>query len=248
MQPTGSFLVLAVSFTTPLHVRALPGGAEIAHGAFLAGLMSGPVRTVFFDHHASVQVYLTPPGAHRLLGVPGRETAGHVTPLADLVPRWGRDLPGRLAEAPGWPQRFSIVLDELARLAGSGAPADTLVEWAWTQLQHTGGQARIADLAQHSGWSVRQVRARFDAVAGVPPKVAAQIIRFERLHAELERCSLGELAVRHGFADQSHLTREVQRFAGESPLALARARRPTAFTVLGGDPDPPGSSPRRPRE
>ena len=77
------------------------------------------------------------------------------------------------------------------------------------------------------------MRARFDAVAGVPPKIAAQIVRFERLHAELGRWTLGELAARHGFSDQSHLAREVRRFAGESPLALARARRPTAFTVLG---------------
>ena len=232
VQPAGSFLVMEVSFTTPLHVQVRPAQADTAPGAFLAGLMPGPVRTVFYGRHASVQIYLTPPGAYRLLGVPGRETTGHVLPLVDLVPRWGRDLPDRLAEAKGWPQRFTTVIDELALLARAQAPADTLTEWVWSQLQHTGGQARIADLAQHSGWSVRQVRARFDAVAGLPPKVAAQIIRFERLHAELERWSLADLGARHGFSDQSHLTRDVRRFAGESPLALTRARRPTVFTVL----------------
>ena len=242
VQPAGSFLVLEISFTSPLHVRALPAGAETAHGAFLAGLMPGPVRTVFFDRHASVQIYLTPPGACRLLGMPGRETAGHVLPLADLVPRWGHDLPDRLAEAPGWPQRLAIVVGELVRLAGAGAPADALVEWTWSELQRTGGQARIADLARRSGWSVRHVRARFDEVTGVPPKVAAQIIRFERLHAELGSRSLGALAARHGLSDQSHLTREVRRFAGETPLALARARRPTAFTLLGTRPLPSPTS------
>lgn len=240
VQPAGSYLVMEVSFTTPLHVQAHPAEADTAHGAFLAGLMRAPVRTVFYGRHASVQVYLTPPGAYRLLGVPGRETTGHVLPLVDLVPRWGRDLPDRLAEAPGWPQRFTTVIDELALLARAQAPPDTLTEWVWSQLQRTGGQARIADLAQHSGRSVRQVRARFDAVAGLSPKVAAQIIRFERLHAELERWSLADLAARHGFSDQSHLTREVRRFAGEAPLALTRARRPTAFTVLARPPPPGG--------
>ena len=86
------------------------------------------------------------------------------------------------------------------------------------------------------------MRARFDEVTGVPPKVAAQVIRFERLHAELGSRSLGALAVRHGLSDQSHLTREVRRFAGETPLALARARRPTAFTLLGTRPLPSPSS------
>lgn len=159
VQPAGSFQVLEVSFTTPLHVGELQTRAEAAHEAFLAGLMPGPVHTVFFDRHASVQIYLTPPGAYRLLDIPGRETAGHVLPLVDLIPRRGRDLPDRLAEAPGWSQRFTMVIDELALLAGAQAPADALTEWMWSQLQHTGGQARIADLAQHSGWGVRQVRA-----------------------------------------------------------------------------------------
>ncbi|WP_434619488.1 helix-turn-helix transcriptional regulator [Arthrobacter sp. A5] len=231
VQPAGSLLLLEISFTAPLLVRELHAvaGTEIAHGAFLAGLMLGPVRTVFFDRHAPVQIYLTPLGAYRLLGVPGRETAGHVTPLADLVPRWERDLPDRLAGAPGWHQRFTIVIDELIQHAGYGPAADALTEWAWAELQRTGGQIRIAALAQRSGWSVRHLSKRFDDVTGISPKGVAQVIRFERIHAELERWSLAELAARHGLSDQSHFSREVRRYAGESPLALARAQRPTAI-------------------
>jgi AraC-like DNA-binding protein len=207
-----------------------------SHGPFLAGLMPGPMRTVFFDRHASVQVYLTPSGAHRLLGVPGRETAGRVTSLADLMPRWGRGLPGRLAAVPGWHQRCMVVIDELIRLAADGLPADELTEWAWSQLQRTGGQMRIADLAQRSGWSVRHLGKSFNDVTGLSLKSAAQLIRFERIHAELESRSLSDLTARHGLSDQSHLSREVRRYAGESPLALARARRPTALTAIGACP------------
>ncbi|MDJ0356691.1 helix-turn-helix transcriptional regulator [Paenarthrobacter sp. PH39-S1] len=238
VQPAGSLLMLEISFTTPLHVRELhaDAGTEMAHGAFLAGLMPGPVRTVFFDRHASVQIYLTPLGAYRLLGVPGRETAGHVTPLADLVPRWGRDLPDRLAGAPEWHRRFTIVVDELIQQAGYGPAADDLTEWTWAELQRTGGNVRIAALAQSSGWSVRHLSQRFGDVTGISPKGAAQVIRFERVHADLETESLGDLAARHGLSDQSHLSREVRRYAGESPLVLALARRPTAFTAIGTHP------------
>lgn len=74
--------------------------------------------------------------------------------------------------------------------------------------------------------------ARFDDVVGVPPEVAAQISRCERLHAEPERGGPGELAARLGVSGQSHLAREVRRPAGGTPPALTRARRPTEFTVL----------------
>ena len=41
------------------------------------------------------------------------------------------------------------------------------------------------------------------------------------------------IAVRYGYADQSHLTRDVQRREGESPRVLAAARRTTPATALG---------------
>lgn len=238
VQPAGTLLVLEVSFTTPLHIRTLSADseAEVAHGAFLAGLMTGPVRTVFFGRHASVQIYLTAIGAHRLLGVPGRETAGHVQSVADLLPRWGQELPERLAEAPSWHQRFTLVIAELCRLAERAGPVDPVAQWTWAELQRTGGQLRISELAQRSGWSVRHLSKRFTVATGVSPKTAAQVIRFERIHAELSTRDLAELAARHGLSDQSHLSREVRRYAGESPLALARARRPTAFTAIGTSP------------
>jgi AraC-like DNA-binding protein len=62
------------------------------------------------------------------------------------------------------------------------------------------------------------------------------VVRFERVNADLGSAPLAELAMKHGYADQSHLTREVTRYAGEPPLELARARRPTVHTALGVHP------------
>lgn len=237
-QPAGSVLVLEISFTTPLKICPFgqSAGTATVCGAFVAGLMSGPVRTVFFGRHISVQVYLTPLGAYRLLGIPGHETAGQVAPLVELAPRWAAHLPDRLAEAASWRERFAILDDVLLRLSADERPTDELVQWAWAALLRTGGQVRIAELASRSGWSARHLGTRFLAVTGVTPKQAAQVVRFERIHADLERWSLSEVAARHGLADQSHLCREVRRYAGESPAALARANRPTAFTAMGARP------------
>lgn len=235
VQPAGSLLVLELSFTTPLLIEWQRPDAEgaVAFESFLAGLMARPVSTFFDGRHTSVQIYFTPMGASRILGVPARETVGRVVPLSDVVPLLSRDLPDELVELATWAERFAVVDRYLTGLAASAPPADPLAQWAWSELQLTGGGSRIADLAHRSGWSARQVRSRFGQAVGVSPKSAAQVIRFEHAHAELASFRLDLLAARHGYADQSHLSREVRRFAGESPLALARARRPTAHTALG---------------
>ena len=73
---------------------------------------------------------------------------------------------------------------------------------------------------------------RFSEQIGVTPKAAVGVVRFVNACADLGRLPMAEVATRHGYADQSHLTREVVRFAGESPTALIAARRPTAYTAL----------------
>jgi hypothetical protein len=40
------------------------------------------------------------------------------------------------------------------------------------------------------------------------------------------------------FEEGGHLTREVVRYAGESPMALVAARRPTAYTALDAAQEP----------
>lgn len=234
VQPAGSLLVLEISFTTPLNIGLGDGhDTDQAHHAFLAGFMPRPVRTEFVGRHASVQVYLTPSGASTIFGLPGRHIAGHVTPLTDLVPHMGANLPDKLADASSWAQRFKIVDEALLDLWAAAAPPDPLVDWMWATLNTSGGQTRISDLSRRSGWSTRHLTARFTDVVGIPPKRAAGVIRFERVHREQNFVPLAELAARHGYSDQSHLTREVRRYSGESPVQLAREERPTAFTAIG---------------
>jgi AraC-like DNA-binding protein len=88
----------------------------------------------------------------------------------------------------------------------------------------------VAGLADRIGFSERHLRRRCVAALGYGPKTLDRILRFQcfrRLAARDGRLSLAELAAAAGYADQSHLTRECLRLAGETPAAhLAGARRP----------------------
>lgn len=235
VQPAGTLAVVEVSFTSPLRITdvSIAQSPTHEHHAFVAGLMPRHVNTAFFGRHASVQIYIEPLAAPRIFGVIGRDLAARVIGLSDLAPSLGNVLPDRLAHAADWRERFEIVDSALLELWAAAAPPDPLVDWMWGQLAGSGGQVRIAELARRSGWSERLLSARFTKAVGVSPKQAAGVIRFERVHSALGGAlSLAELAIRHGFADQSHLTREVRRYSGESPLTLARAQRPTAQTAI----------------
>ncbi|MFE6506875.1 helix-turn-helix domain-containing protein [Nocardioides sp. NPDC057767] len=234
-QPAGTLLPLLLSFGDPFEIVDVAAGVgEGTYGSFLSGFMPGPVSTRSGRSHACVQVYLTPLGATRLLGVPGREIAASVVTVEDLVPGLGTSFSERLAEAGTWRQRFDLV--QSALLARAGDPADPLVSWLWDRIAESGGQARIRDLVAETGWSHRHVTTLFQRSVGLTPKAAAGVLRFERAAADLGRLPVAEVAARHGYADQSHLTRDTVRYAGEPPAVLAASRRPTAHTALGTTP------------
>ena len=233
-QPAGTLLPFVVSFGEPLEIDSLSdgSGAGRSYRSFVAGPSTGHASTRFDRGQDCVQVYLTPLGARRVLGVPGKEVARRVIAVGDVVPDLG-DLAERLGSVATWGERFALVEAALVHQVARGTGPPNWVGWMWRQIQMSGGQARIGDLVAQTGWSHRHVATVFREQIGLAPKEAAGVIRFERAAADLGRLSLAEIAVRHGYADQSHLTRDVARYAGETPSELAAARRPTPTTALG---------------
>lgn len=88
--------------------------------------------------------------------------------------------------------------------------------------------SRVQDLGDTLGISERQLRRRFSAAVGYGPKTLHRVFRFRRFLRMAGEAPLAELAVRAGYTDQAHLTRETAEFAGMSPAALVRLRKPHA--------------------
>ena len=236
-QPAGSLVPLVIGFGDPLHILEVSAGEGTgARGSFLAGLMPGHTATSFVGRISCMQIYLTPLAVGRLLGHPGSELAGHVIDPAALVPEFAGSFADRLGSCGTWGERFQLVEARLLGLLARGGDADPLADWLWTRLRATGGRASIARLVDEAGWSHRHVSATFRRHAGVSPKAFAGIVRFEHAVADLGRHTPAAVADRHGYADQSHLTREAVRLAGATPAAFARRPPPTAHTALGTRP------------
>jgi len=190
-------------------------------GSFAGGLYARPVDVRHEGSARLVQFDLEPPAAQALLGVPAGALAHRTFALDALMGADAGRLAERLAAAPDASARFAALDDFLLRrLARSAALPRPDVERAWALMRASGGRIRVDALAHALGCSRRHLSARFAVDVGVPPKVAARLIRFEGARSRLGRVPLARLAAEHGFADQAHLAREFRALGGAPPSAF----------------------------
>jgi AraC-like DNA-binding protein len=185
-----------------------------------------------------LQVRLSPVVAHAVLGA-SSELGGTVACLDDL---WGRDaarIQERLRAAASWQDRFAIAEAALARRYDAGRAVDPEVAHAWRQMMTSDGRVRVERLAAETGWSRKRLWSRFRSQVGLNPKRASRLIRFDHAaHRLAAGHSAALVAAESGYADQSHLHRDVMAFAGMTPAAVAV----TPFLAVDDDAWPPGTA------
>jgi AraC-like DNA-binding protein len=189
-------------------------------GSFAGGLYARPVRVRHEGSSRGVQFDLEPPAVRALFGVPAGELSERTVALDDLMGADAARLAERLDDAPDSQARFAVLDDALRRRLSRATAPRPDVERAWALLRATAGAIRIADLARALGCSRRHLSTLFAEDVGVPPKVAARLIRFEAARARLGTVPLARLAAEHGYADQAHLAREFRDLGGAPPTAF----------------------------
>ncbi|MFB9722703.1 helix-turn-helix domain-containing protein [Planobispora longispora] len=207
-------------------IDCAPGSLEpLGSGAIEGGIVSGisPAATRMAGRAVDcVELQVDPLAAPGLLGVPPAELNG--APL-DLAEVWGRDagrLRARLIEARSWDDRFALVREAFTRHRRSSFRIDPEVADAWRRIVAGHGRVPIGDLPGRYGWSRTTFWNRFKSQIGVTPKRAATIVRFDRALRRLgTAASVAEVAAEIGYSDQSHLHREVLKFTGRTPGAIA---------------------------
>jgi AraC-like DNA-binding protein len=199
------------------------GREPLRLGSFVAGVTDGPVLVRHGGSARCLQVDLTPLGARRLFGMPMSELANLSVPIDDVLGRFGSELVQRIGAAPHWPARFALIDAAIRTRLADSESVDAGVEWSLRRITDSGGAATISDLASELGWSHRRLIARYRDAVGLPPKLVARIVRFERLAALVARdpaIDWAGAALRCGYFDQAHLAREVRELADITPTEL----------------------------
>jgi len=214
-------VTLAVEFGAgPLIVDDAAGRHQ--RGSLVAGLGFEGALWVRGENFEAVQVRLSPVVARAVLGVSPADLDGAVVALDDL---WGREasrIREQLSDISSWEDRFALTDALLIRRREAGPSIDPEVAWAWDRILASRGLVRVDQLAAELGWSRKRLWSRFHSQIGLPPKRAAKLVRFD--HAA-HRLVAGEgparVAVENGYADQSHLHRDVVAFTGVTPATVA---------------------------
>jgi len=143
---------------------------------------------------------------------------------ADLDARCGRarttTLVDRVATARRPEERARVVEAFLGDLLGERA-VDRLAIAADRIIRGRAGRFTASDLAAELGVGERQLRRRVVAAVGLGPKRLARLARAQAALAGLRRGrGWAEVAQDLGYADQSHLIREIKAFTGRTPGRL----------------------------
>jgi AraC-like DNA-binding protein len=187
-----------------------------------------------------VGVRLRPGAAGAVLGLPACELRDQAPSAAEVLgAEVAEQLLGQL-QAGGDPHAILRCAVDAASRSGP----DPLVSAAVAALDRS--RARVDAVAAELGVSARQLQRRVADAVGYGPKMLARVLRFRRLQAlsaaqplaaragrggesPSEQAGLAELALDAGYADQAHMTAEVTRLAGLSPVRFLKDRTPTAI-------------------
>jgi hypothetical protein len=106
----------------------------------VTGLDERAALTEYTGHQHGIEVNLSPPGIGKPSSMCAHEVAGRCVALEDVLGATGRELPERLATAPGWEARFALLDRPLAGRLAAARPASPDVVRAWALLERSHGR------------------------------------------------------------------------------------------------------------
>lgn len=206
--PSTQWLRSPVDSATPtVGIRFAPGTAAAAFGRPLDALRDSLVPA---DVAIAGAVALRVASSMRALASGTRQDATELMREREFVPSLAHaiDADGGVSTAP--------------------------VPWRRAALQAADAEDSLSALAHRIGFSERQVHRRMLAEFGYGFAALRRVRRGLRARLALDNgASLAQVAVRAGYADQSHFTREFSRMMGETPLQYARLRQVVAPSDAG---------------
>jgi AraC-like DNA-binding protein len=212
--PPGTSLQLIGQYRAPAEIRHR---TEILPSKCATNIQSHAVTLHPTGPFGVVIVSLRADAASRILETPLREFANAKIHLKDVFgAREVAMCDDMLASAQTSEERIAGVQSFL--LQHLRPHTNSLANLAARQLR-TDPTMQMHSLAAKLGSSPRHLSRAFNAAFGVSPKRFARLARFEKILVERRKGrSWAEVAHACGLSDQSHLIKEFQDIAGESPI------------------------------
>lgn len=227
-----SFPANVYSALSIVHSGALrdPASGRLTTSATFSGTMTRPVQRELIDEPEITTVLFKPGGAARMARVAGHELTNTWVEAQDILsPAEHMEISERVAEQPTIARQIVVIeqlllrrIDRYALSTGPHALSALLGPIAFGL-----SRLKVADLARHAGVSERQLNRRVMDALGIGPKMLLRLARVQESvrivrewRTQRSQRSLAHLARDAGFADVSHMTKELQLFTSQPPPLL----------------------------
>jgi len=196
---------------------------------YSGALVSGPYEGFFVTDRAEefcvMGVHFRPGGAFPFLGMSAYELEDMHLDLATLWGRQAGEIRERLALAPSTRERFRVLEHALRSRLHDPLEHHPAVLLALDGFRSDHSRIVVHKLALEAGLSDRRFIDVFRSEVGLNPKLFSRIERFQRVLAEVDPLPEPEweqVALEHGYFDQSHLIRDFVEFSGFGPADYLR--------------------------
>lgn len=176
---------------------------------------------------ATMGVHFKPGGALPFFGIPASDLRNRNVPLDTFWGLAASEVAEQVREAPAPGQRFQILEAFLrARLAPSPRrhPA---VAFGLDELHRGSVSPTIAAITERASLSHRRFNELFQTEVGLSPKQYQRVRRFQQVIHLIDGQPVvdwARIAAECGYADQSHLIREMRALGGVSPTEYVAQR------------------------
>jgi AraC-like DNA-binding protein len=188
---------------------------------FLVGQMTGPVLIAPTGTVELMGIRFHPGGTSPFFRLPMHELTDTWVELGALSSKLEQELTTGVEELPSISQKVAAVQQRLVSQIRVKRNDSLPLDLAGKIVARR-GLVSLDELVADSGLSSRQLERRFLQEVGIGPKLLSRILRFQQVFRAVERDDVqwAPIAVECGYYDQSHLIRDFQQFARQSPAIL----------------------------
>lgn len=201
------------------------GNANDGAAVTLLGPTSGPVRVKGKGPMLVCGAGLLPPAWLPIAGSAAESMTDRSIDAATTLGQPAHDLFASISVAATTEQRFDLLCAFIEQASIQGDPATrdfTRIVDAWLA---DNVDPSIDQLVEQTGLGIRQIERLTKRCYGLPPKTLARRFRAIRAASALARGEdIDALGLGDSFYDQSHLIREIKRFAGLTPHQMRKGQ------------------------
>jgi AraC-like DNA-binding protein len=205
------------------HISYVRGPHDRLGAVSIVGPRMGPLVVPMAGGQLCWDLKLRPGAFEPLLRLPVEEVVGRVVRASEALPSVHAALQSDLAAGESAEDAWRVFAEAILTWLPGAAPVDPPVARAVRLIEESDGGIAVHELAEAVRFSERQLQRRFRAAVGLTPKQFARIRRFRScVHNMISESpeAWGMIAIRHGYADQAHLTREFAELSGLPPTEL----------------------------